>query len=134
MNSLFSSKETHQELADRKQMHVVEVREGRGNFPVVVASPSDGFVREKFQHDERDWLNVDYMYSGAKIKLERPRHKPIWVRDNYVSWQRKCVETARNKGQVEARMVLLLFFFFFLIFLYRHLRAAISPSFLNQSR
>ena len=104
MYSLFSSKETHQELADRKQMHVVEVREGRGNFPVVVASPSDGFVREKFQHDERDWLNVDYMYSGAKIKLERPRHKPIWVRDNYVSWQRKCVETARNKGQVEARM------------------------------
>ncbi|XP_077438044.1 small ribosomal subunit protein uS5m isoform X1 [Vanacampus margaritifer] len=43
--ALFSGlvkQETHQMLADKKQLHVVEFREERGLLPVVVASPKEG--------------------------------------------------------------------------------------------
>ena len=36
---------THQEMADEKQLHLVEFRTENLDFPKVVASPQDGKVR-----------------------------------------------------------------------------------------
>lgn len=37
-----ANQETHQKLADKKQLHVVEFQSQRGPLPMVVASPKDG--------------------------------------------------------------------------------------------
>ncbi|XP_066280312.1 small ribosomal subunit protein uS5m-like [Branchiostoma lanceolatum] len=44
---LTKEQETHQQLADRKGLHVVEFRQECAMRPIVVASPSDGKVREE---------------------------------------------------------------------------------------
>ncbi|KAK3092670.1 hypothetical protein FSP39_005649 [Pinctada imbricata] len=95
--------ETHQQLADRTNLYVVEVRDDRGNFPVVVASPSGDEVREALQGDEDEWLNVDSMYSGGKIKLKTKRKVPMYELNNYPSWKRRCQAVEKRRGQFEAR-------------------------------
>eukprot|EP00058_Branchiostoma_floridae_P027828 XP_002613319.1 hypothetical protein BRAFLDRAFT_68286 [Branchiostoma floridae] len=44
---LTKEQETHQQLADRKGLHVVEFRQECSMRPIVVASPSNGRVREE---------------------------------------------------------------------------------------
>ncbi|CAH1791852.1 unnamed protein product [Owenia fusiformis] len=46
------NQETHQELADRLKLHVIERRSERDYFPEVVASPSDGAAKETVDPDE----------------------------------------------------------------------------------
>lgn len=44
--------ETHQTLANKKQLHVVEFQSQRGPLPVVVASPNDGARSNPEPEDE----------------------------------------------------------------------------------
>ncbi|XP_002731451.1 small ribosomal subunit protein uS5m-like [Saccoglossus kowalevskii] len=48
-----ASQETHQQIADRHRLHLVEFREECDNFPCVVASPQGGDVRDDIEI--RDW-------------------------------------------------------------------------------
>ncbi|XP_019743653.1 28S ribosomal protein S5, mitochondrial-like [Hippocampus comes] len=53
--ALFSGlaqQETHQMLADKKQLHVVEFRQERGPLPLVVASPKEGLRTQPEPEDE----------------------------------------------------------------------------------
>uniref|UniRef100_A0A3Q2WRX7 Small ribosomal subunit protein uS5m n=1 Tax=Haplochromis burtoni TaxID=8153 RepID=A0A3Q2WRX7_HAPBU len=47
-----ASQETHQTLADKKQLHVVEFQSQRGLLPMVVASPKDGARPNQESEDE----------------------------------------------------------------------------------
>uniref|UniRef100_A0A667ZSL7 Small ribosomal subunit protein uS5m n=1 Tax=Myripristis murdjan TaxID=586833 RepID=A0A667ZSL7_9TELE len=47
-----ASQETHQTLADKKQLHVVEFQSERGPLPVVVASPKQGARADREPEDE----------------------------------------------------------------------------------
>uniref|UniRef100_A0A3P9CWX2 Small ribosomal subunit protein uS5m n=1 Tax=Maylandia zebra TaxID=106582 RepID=A0A3P9CWX2_9CICH len=47
-----ASQETHQTLADKKQLHVVEFQSQRGLLPMVVASPKDGARPNPESEDE----------------------------------------------------------------------------------
>lgn len=50
------SQETHQELAERTQMHVLEYRKETGNLPVIVASPAKGAKKQTGRNDVRNML------------------------------------------------------------------------------
>lgn len=43
---------THQQIAEEKQLHLVELRKEEGNFPKVVASPSVCRTAEQIKADE----------------------------------------------------------------------------------
>ncbi|XP_037128607.1 28S ribosomal protein S5, mitochondrial isoform X1 [Syngnathus acus] len=47
-----AKQETHQMLAEKKQLHVVEFRQERGLLPVVVASPKNGAQAQSEPEDE----------------------------------------------------------------------------------
>ena len=66
-------KETHQELADRTGLNVVEYRRERGMLPVVVATPSEKSKGEMFKFqakkDDYDLRKIFDPYKG----LHRPK-------------------------------------------------------------
>ena len=66
--------ETHQELADRTKMHVVELSKEREEVPYVVASPGDGQVATKELRDEDEDLEMDFqrLYYGGRVEYKRP--------------------------------------------------------------
>ncbi|XP_071833602.1 small ribosomal subunit protein uS5m-like isoform X1 [Apostichopus japonicus] len=69
------SQETHQQIADRKGLHVVEFREECGSLPIVVASPKTSPLREDVDKDE--WpkeLPLEYQEEkpAAKKNFSRP--------------------------------------------------------------
>ncbi|XP_071962814.1 small ribosomal subunit protein uS5m-like [Antedon mediterranea] len=61
--------ETHQQIADRTKMHVVEFRDECGPLPIVVASPKGGAIQESLGTDWDKELPLEW-------KEERPRPKP----------------------------------------------------------
>ena len=60
--NLLEAQETHQDLADKTGLHVLEYRRENAYFPQIVASPSDGKVREGTEH-------VLDMYDDIKHRL-----------------------------------------------------------------
>ncbi|EDO46770.1 predicted protein [Nematostella vectensis] len=69
------SKETHQELADRTGLHVVELREEYGRRPIVVASPSDKASREALRKRiHLDDYDLDKIFDPHK-GLHRPKKR-----------------------------------------------------------
>jgi len=50
---------THQELANEKRLHLVEMRAEMGNFPLVVASPEDGVVRTQAEIAKDEILDFE---------------------------------------------------------------------------
>ncbi|KAI0239227.1 28S ribosomal protein S5, mitochondrial [Lamellibrachia satsuma] len=72
--------ETHQDLADRMGLHVVETSELRADLPVVVASPADGIVRDEQLIDEAEDLEMDYdrLYFGGKVEYKKPKKLPFY--------------------------------------------------------
>lgn len=97
--------ETHQELANRTNMHVVEFSEERNNVPVVLASPEDGKVQEKYYGSERDVYDLDTLYTKGKLHWTRPQMRPVWERLRFTSYQRRMAKEFRRRGQHEAQKV-----------------------------
>lgn len=74
--------ETHQALADKKQLHVVEFQAQRGPFPVVVASPKDGAQTDPEPEDEipntrLHWSDVQAA-QGTKRSIWAGVKRTIW--------------------------------------------------------
>ncbi|XP_048586545.1 28S ribosomal protein S5, mitochondrial isoform X3 [Nematostella vectensis] len=70
-----TSQETHQELADRTGLHVVELREEYGRRPIVVASPSDKASREALRKRiHLDDYDLDKIFDPHK-GLHRPKKR-----------------------------------------------------------
>jgi len=72
-NYLFQ--ETHQELADRTGLNVVEFREELGNRPIVVASPSNKAAKQSLKKRvEKDDYDFNQIFDPHK-RLHRPKRK-----------------------------------------------------------
>lgn len=95
------SQETHQELADRQKLHVVEYRNDMDNIPLLIASPSDHQVLEKIPENQD--LDFENMYYGGKREYikERQRKKNRFYKWTY--WKKykyRNQESARIERQV----------------------------------
>ena len=62
---LLEAQETHQMLADRTKLHVVEYKRSNGYFPVIVASPSDGDVREDSDYAKEIYDTIKHRLTGV---------------------------------------------------------------------
>lgn len=72
-----SLQETHQELADRLKLHVVEIRKEHDYLPVVVASPSDGEVTK--EPPPKEELNFETLYFDGKMSLQKGKKRPFYA-------------------------------------------------------
>lgn len=64
---------THQELANEKRLHLVEMRAEMGNFPVVVASPEDGVVRNEEEIGKDEILDFEAVsFDGNYARIRQP--------------------------------------------------------------
>lgn len=95
----FLFQENHQELADRTGYHIVERRKERDYFPVVVASPSDGKVKDKEVSNELEDIEMDYerLYYGGKTELKRPPKKPFYFKTDGFRNKFARVHKVRNQ-------------------------------------
>ncbi len=98
--------ETHQDLADRMGLHVVELRKERSNLPVVVASPTEGNIRTQPLVDEDNNLEMDFenLYYDGKIEYKKPKRKPFWEHLQMRSWKKKSAIVHRRRDQEEAQI------------------------------
>ena len=62
---LLEAQETHQMLADRTGLNVVEYKRSNGYLPVIVASPSDGNVREDSEYSKEIYDTVKHRLVGV---------------------------------------------------------------------
>ncbi|XP_033733965.1 28S ribosomal protein S5, mitochondrial-like [Pecten maximus] len=65
--------ETHQELADRMKMHVVEFRREKHYFPQVVASPQDGAIKEAPK--DKKTMNLRTCISKERLNFSPKDHQ-----------------------------------------------------------
>ncbi|XP_005100916.2 28S ribosomal protein S5, mitochondrial [Aplysia californica] len=93
--------ETHQSLADRVKLHVVEFRPELENVPVVVASPSHGEVNlEPIKEEAFDFDNM--YYEDGKIPLKKAEDPLRLHRQTEAHW-RTYLKNNRDRNQVQAR-------------------------------
>ncbi|XP_061822013.1 small ribosomal subunit protein uS5m isoform X2 [Nerophis lumbriciformis] len=77
-----TSQETHQKLADKKQLHVVEFRQERGPLPVVVASPKFGAKTEPEPEDEI--LNTRLNWDD--VRASQVSKRSVWAGVKRTIW------------------------------------------------
>lgn len=66
--------ETHQHLADKKGLHVVEFREECGPLPIVVASPQGALSKEPEPEPEVPDTKLDWQ----EIKAMQGMKRSVW--------------------------------------------------------
>lgn len=99
------AQETHQALADRSGLHVVEYRPERAMLPTVIAAPSAGYVAEKKPVDEHNELdmNFDRLYYDGKVELEKPPRKFFY--HDYPSHKHRLAEDNKRRNQSRAQLL-----------------------------
>ncbi|KHJ86394.1 ribosomal protein S5 domain protein [Oesophagostomum dentatum] len=73
------NQETHQQLAERKGLHVVEMSPSRHFLPQVVASPILTPLKEEDELEDIDRLNLDDFYGEGRYPLRKPKPLPFYV-------------------------------------------------------
>lgn len=71
---------THQMLANEKQLHLVELREENDNFPKVVASPENGYIRTKEEINPNESLDFELISYDGQIPYYKATPVPFWER------------------------------------------------------
>ncbi|XP_054584268.1 28S ribosomal protein S5, mitochondrial isoform X2 [Eptesicus fuscus] len=69
-----SCQETHQQLADKKSLHVVEFREECGPLPIVVASPQGAVRKDPEPEDEVPDTKLDW----EDVKIAQGMKRSVW--------------------------------------------------------
>ncbi|XP_076989851.1 small ribosomal subunit protein uS5m [Tamandua tetradactyla] len=69
-----SQQETHQQLADKKSLHVVELREECGPLPLVVASPRGALRKDPEPEDEVLDVRLDW----EEVKAAQGMKRSVW--------------------------------------------------------
>uniref|UniRef100_A0A8D0YJN1 Small ribosomal subunit protein uS5m n=2 Tax=Sus scrofa TaxID=9823 RepID=A0A8D0YJN1_PIG len=69
-----SRQETHQQLADKKSLHVVEFREECGPLPIVVASPQGALRKDPEPEDEVPDITLDW----EDVKAAQGMKRSVW--------------------------------------------------------
>ncbi|OWF50369.1 28S ribosomal protein S5, mitochondrial-like [Mizuhopecten yessoensis] len=92
--------ETHQELADRMKMHVVEFRREKHNYPLVVASPQGGAINDPPR--DKEYYDFENFYFKGKTQFFPKRPAPFY--QNTPSWYKKSHELYKRRNQKQAQM------------------------------
>eukprot|EP00096_Caligus_rogercresseyi_P002751 TRINITY_DN1502_c0_g4_i1.p1 TRINITY_DN1502_c0_g4~~TRINITY_DN1502_c0_g4_i1.p1 ORF type:complete len:438 (+),score=96.29 TRINITY_DN1502_c0_g4_i1:102-1415(+) len=71
---------THQDLANEKNLHLVEFREENGNFPKVVATPQGSKVRTKDEILPNEILDFEIISFEGHLPYYRPTPPPFYTR------------------------------------------------------
>jgi len=74
---------SHQQLADKKQLHLVELRAENDDYPVVIASPSE--VREASKIPSSEILDFTQYLMNGRIRLRKK--KPVLFYTKFPSYQ-----------------------------------------------
>ncbi|XP_054977991.1 28S ribosomal protein S5, mitochondrial isoform X2 [Sorex araneus] len=69
-----SRQETHQQLADKKRLHVVEFREECGPLPIVVASPRGALSKDPEPEDDVPNIKLDW----EDVKAAQRMKHSVW--------------------------------------------------------
>ncbi|XP_069462962.1 small ribosomal subunit protein uS5m isoform X2 [Ambystoma mexicanum] len=77
-----SQQETHQELAEKKQLHVVEFRKECGPLPLVVASPTGEVRKEGEPEDEVPDTKLDW----NEVKAVQGMKHSVWANVKRTIW------------------------------------------------
>ncbi|XP_063774147.1 small ribosomal subunit protein uS5m isoform X2 [Pseudophryne corroboree] len=77
-----AQQETHQDLANRKRLHVVEFREDRGPFPQIVASPHGALSTVPEPEGEIPDTKLDW----DEVKLTQGLKRSIWANVKRTIW------------------------------------------------
>ena len=68
------AQETHQQLADKKSLHVIEFREECGPLPIVVASPQGALRKDPEPEDEVPDIKLDW----EEVKAAQGMKHLVW--------------------------------------------------------
>ncbi|GAB1605755.1 28S ribosomal protein S5, mitochondrial-like, partial [Argonauta hians] len=97
-----SKQETHQQLADRMNMHLVEFRNERSYFPKVVSTPSSGVLLDKPPS------NVDldfehFFYDGRRqlLREKRVKKNPLMKRKDWINYKYRNQQKSRLERIVQ---------------------------------
>ncbi|XP_072761676.1 small ribosomal subunit protein uS5m [Anoplolepis gracilipes] len=69
---------SYQQLADEKQLHLVEFKEENGNYPVVLASPSK--IRKPEQVSSNETLDFTQYVMGNRVVLKKKKFPPFFTK------------------------------------------------------
>lgn len=92
-----------QEMADEKQLHLVEFREENDNYPVVVASPARVRTSEEIKPNEI--LDFEQYLMDGKVVLKKRKYTPFYTRLVSYTYHLKKLERIRNKREVKIRLL-----------------------------
>ncbi|XP_014662747.1 PREDICTED: 28S ribosomal protein S5, mitochondrial-like isoform X2 [Priapulus caudatus] len=90
-----TQQETHEQLAERMKLLVVEQREERDDLPVVIAEPSQ--VRDKIAADEEH--DYDMIHSKGRVELIKPKSLPFYAKFDSYKKKMKRLAAFRNQRQ-----------------------------------
>lgn len=102
------NQETHQELAERKRLHVVEFKKENGYLPRIVASPRLNKLRTDEEIDKDEVLDVEDMYGENKLPYNKPTFpKPFYLTTKCPSYSRKLYieHPYRNMNEIKRRLM-----------------------------
>ncbi|KJH52375.1 ribosomal protein S5 domain protein [Dictyocaulus viviparus] len=99
------NQETHQQLAERKGLHVVEMSPSRHFLPQVVASPILTPLKSEDDLEDIDRLNLDDFYGEGRYPLHKPKPLPFYIDlpgHKLAEWRK---HPFRNHEEVMIRML-----------------------------
>ncbi|XP_058807477.1 small ribosomal subunit protein uS5m [Phymastichus coffea] len=94
---------THKELAEDKQLYLVEFRKENLNYPNVVATPS--VVRKPEEVKSTEILDFKQYVLGGKVILQKKKFPPFYVNSIGYKIRQTKMEYLRNKDNVRIRML-----------------------------
>lgn len=94
---------THEEIAEEKQLHLVEMCKESGFFPNVVASPAK--CRTKAEVDKDEILDFTQYSLGGKVIRKKKKFPPFYTNTpGYLTYLKKQ-ENARNQDKVKMQLL-----------------------------
>lgn len=94
---------SYQQLADEKRLHLIEFRSEKGNYPEIIASPSEVRKTEELSSSEnRDFTQY---VMGGKVVLRKKKYSPFFTK--LPSWQIRLKKLERLRHFDETRIRLL---------------------------
>ncbi|CAG5127362.1 unnamed protein product, partial [Candidula unifasciata] len=102
-----AEQETHQQLADRMKLNVVEYRTEFENLPIPVARPNQGFSRpDPVKEEEFDFDNM--YYKDGKIPLKKEEDPLAYFKALPSSWK-YYLKMHKNRNQALAKNLRILY-------------------------
>jgi len=99
------NQETHQQLAERKGLHVVEMKPGRQYYPEVVASPILSTLKTEEDLLPIDRLKLDDFYGEGRYPLYKQKPPPFYAKlEGHLDaeWRK---HPFRNQEQAKIRLL-----------------------------